>query len=107
MPQSTTTTLTAALVMDRAASLMNDTAKTVFTYAAQLPYLNMAIDELQEYFQLCNIPVTNASSAAVIVPIGTTQINPVTGAPPNDAPNYPYDLVEIQGLYERLSGSTD
>jgi len=103
-----TTSLTATSVMDKAASLMNDTAKTVYTYVAQLPYLNMAFDELQESFELNNIPVTNQTTSPVIViPIGTTSINPVDGVGSGAAPNYPTDLVEIQGLYERLTGSND
>lgn len=104
---ASTTDLTAAQVMDRSASLMNDTPKTVYTYVAQLPYLNMAVDELQEIFELNNIPITNQTSAFILVPVGTTQINPLTGYPPNTAPNYPNDLVEIQGLYERQAGSND
>lgn len=103
----TTTELTAAQVMDRVASLMNDTLKTVYTYTAQLPYLNIAADELQELFELNNIPITNQHSAFIVVPIGTDRINPRVGYPPNTAPNYPDDLVEIQGLYERASGSID
>jgi len=102
-----TTSLTAASVMDKVASLMNDTAKTSFTYAAQLPYLNMAFDELQESFELNNIPVTSQTSAAITVPIGTTAIGPIDGVGMTAAPNYPEDLVEIQGLYERLSGTLD
>lgn len=103
-----TTSLTAAQVMDKAASLMNDTAKTTYTYVAQLPYLNMAFDELQELFELNNIPVTNQTpSAPIVVPIGTTAIGSVDGIGVSAAPNYPVDLIEIQGLYERLAGSQD
>jgi len=103
-----TTDLTAAQVMDRSASLMNDTAKTVYTYVAQLPYLNMAVDELQEIFELNNIPVTNQTqSPPITVAAGIIVINPLIGYPPNTAPNYPIDLVDIQGLYERLAGSTE
>jgi len=103
-----TTSLTAAQVMDKVASLMNDTAKTTYTYIAQLPYLNMAFDELQESFELNNIPVTNQTTPIVIlVPIGTIAIGPVDGVGMTVAPNYPIDLVEIQGLYERLAGSNE
>lgn len=102
-----TTSLTAAKVMDRAASLMNDTAKTTYTYVAQLPYLNMAVDELQEAFELNNIPVTNQTAAIISVAVGTLMIGPVDGIGATPPPNYPVDLVEIQGLYERLTGSND
>ena len=93
--------------MDKVASLMNDTAKTVYTYTAVLPYLQMALDKLQENFEINNIPVTSDTSAAITVNAGTTSINPVDGVGAGAAPNYPTDLVEIRGLYERLSGTSD
>jgi hypothetical protein len=102
-----TSSYTAADVMDKAAALMNDAAKTSYTYAAMQPYLNMALDELQESFQLNNIPIYNATSAAIVVPIGTVAINAVDGPGVGSAPLLPSDIVEIQGLYERLSGSQD
>jgi hypothetical protein len=101
------TSLTASEVMDKAASLMNDTARTVYTYTAQIPYLNMALDELQEYFQLNNVPVTNQTSAAITVTSGTTMICPIDGVGAGPSPHYPADLVEIQGIYERLAGTTN
>ena len=94
--------------MDKAASLMNDTAKTTYTYVAQLPYLNMAFDELQELFELNNIPITNqTTSPPITVPVGTVVIGSVSGIGISGAPNYPADLIDIQGVYERLSGSND
>ena len=97
--------------MDRAASLMNDTAQTVYTYAAQLPYLSMALDEMQEYFEMNNIPVTNETSTVIDLDIGETAIRPAdgfgAGASPPNPPNYPENLVEIQGVYERLQGSSE
>ena len=102
------TSLTAGEVMDKSASLMNDTAKTVYTYAAQIPYLNMALDELQEFFQLNNIPVTNQTSVPITVNVGTKFIRPFDGLGSDSGsgdPVYPQDLVEIQGVYERLAGT--
>lgn len=101
------TSVTAANVMDKSASLMNDTARTVYTYAAQLPYLNMALEELEEHFQLNNIPVTNETNTYITVPIGTTAIYASDGKGSGPVPNYPSDLVDIQGVYERLSGTTN
>lgn len=88
-------------IMDNSAALMNDVAKTQYTYAAQLPYLKIAMDELQEEFELNNIPISNETSAAIIIPIGTVQLGFVT------IPALPSDLIEIQQLWERLSGSSD
>lgn len=101
------TSTTAADVMDASASLMNDTAKTVYTYSAQMPYLNMALRELQEHYELNNIPVTNETSTGITVPIGTKEIRPFDGVGSGSSLNYPSDLVEIQLISERLSGSTD
>lgn len=102
-----TTSLVASSVMDLSASLMNDTARTVYTYTAQLPYLRMALNELQEEFELNNIPVTNVTSAAVTVLTGVTAISPIDGIGAGPAPNYPDNLIEIQQLWERLSGSSE
>lgn len=102
-----TTSLTAKTVMDKSASLMNDTAKTTYTYDAQLPYLQMALDELQENFELNNIPITNVTSASITIAAGTTFISPVDGIGAGPAPNYPEDVVEFQQLWERLAGSSE
>jgi hypothetical protein len=86
--------------MEMVASLQNDTARTVYTDAACLPYLNMALDELQELFEQNNIPVTNEVSSPVItIPIGTTTIG-FTGGPPT----LPATLIEIRQLWESVSG---
>lgn len=91
---------TAGQVMDKAASLQNDTAKTVYTYVAQMPYLNMALMELQEEFELHNIPVTNEISAVINIPANTTTVVRAPGGPPA----YPIDLVEIQQIWQRQEG---
>ena len=94
--------------MDKSASLMNDTAKTVYTYVAQLPYLQMALDELQESFELSNIPISNiTTSAPITVLTGVTSIGPKDGVGVGAAPYYPENLVEIQQLWERLNGSME
>lgn len=81
------------------AALLNDTAQTIYTDAAILPYLNMASGDLQEHFQQNNIPVTNrVSSAPITVKAGVTAIGFGT------TPSLPGDLVEIQELYERPVG---
>jgi|SRR5215471_2606241 len=101
-------TLQASEVMDMSASLLNDTARSVFTYDAQMPYLNMALNELQEHFQLNNVSVTNqTTSNPITIPIGTKIVNSYDGVGKGLAPNYPNDLVEIRGIYERLSGTTN
>lgn len=91
--------VTAGEVMDSAAALLNDTQKQVYTYVAQLPYLKVAMKELREAMELSNLPVTNETSAVIAVPDGTTEIGFST------IPALPSDLVEIQRLWERSSGS--
>lgn len=90
--------------MDRSAALMNDPERTDYTYAAQLTYLNMAIDELLEILQESNSSPTNMTSAVITVAVGEFEITPTESA---TLPHYPDDLVELQGVLERLSGTTD
>jgi hypothetical protein len=93
--------LTAAQVMAKSASLLNDTARTNYTYAAQLPYLQIALQELQEMFELNGIPVTQLTSAVIQINAGVTEIvYNAAGTPTN--PSLPDDFVEPQQLWERL-----
>ena len=91
--------ITAGDVMDRAAALMNDVAKQEFTYAVQIPYLQMALSDLKMELQQNNSPVTNRESVAITVPAGTTSIG-FGGVDPK----LPDDLIEIQQLWERPEG---
>lgn len=93
-------TLSAAQVMDSAASLLNDTAKTVYTYIKQLPYLNMALQELQEYFELNEVPVVDTISAIMTVSAGTSSIGFAASGL-----KLPDDLIEPQILWERATGT--
>jgi hypothetical protein len=92
--------LIASTVMDGAAGLMNDSAKVTYTYAAQLPYLRMALLELREKYELNNIPVTEKSSAEIDVDAGETEIV-FDGT---TTPALPDDLVEPQQLWEKNRG---
>lgn len=85
--------------MDGAAALMNDTAQNTYTDVVQLPYLNIALNVLQEEFELNNIPVTNEVSA-ILTPLtsGTTVVSFTS------SPALPSNLIEIQQLYERTTG---
>jgi hypothetical protein len=91
---STATPHTAAEIMDRCAILMNDPDKTDYTYTVTLPYLNMAINELNEHLEEANVPITDQTFfQAVITPGHNAVVNP------------PLDLVEIQEVAERRLGS--
>lgn len=95
-----TVDLVASTVLAKAATLMNDTARTVYNYGAVLPYLQLAMQELQEHFELNSIPVTQLSSAVINIPTGTTQIiyNGVL------VPKLPDDMIEPAQLWERQAG---
>lgn len=101
---ASTTSLIAGQVMDRSAALMNDPAKTDYTYLAQLPYLNMAIDELSENLEESNASPTNLTSVGITLPVGKNMLTPTEHV---DTPHYPTDLVEIQSVGERVAGSSD
>jgi hypothetical protein len=92
--------LVAGTVMNAAAASLNDVARTVYTYTAQVPHLNTALQELQEEFELNDIPVTAATSAVINCPSGTTVIE-FNVAPD---PELPADLIEPQKLWERTEG---
>ena len=85
-------------IIDMVASLQNDTAQTEYTDAAVLPYLNMALDDLQETFELNNIPTTNKTSALINVTAGIDAIGFST------TPALPTGLIEIQQLWESPEG---
>lgn len=95
-----TNELSAGTVMDAAAALLNDQAKQIYTYVTQIPYLNLALQELQEFFELNNVPVTDTFSAALAVPAGTTSIGfALSGL------SLPHDLIEPVQLWESRTSS--
>jgi hypothetical protein len=89
--------LVASEVMDLAAAAMNDVDKTVYDYDTQIPYLKMALQELQEIFELNSAQVTEMSSVAIPVNAGVTEI--IFNAP--SQPRLPDNLIEPQELWER------
>jgi hypothetical protein len=101
-----TTLITAGQVMDRVANFLNDPNKTDYTYAVMLPYLNMAIDELSESMEESNSSISNQTSIVIVVPKGVWAIRHPQWIVPGE-PNYPDDLIEIQEIGERLSGTND
>jgi hypothetical protein len=93
----TTIELTAGQVMDRAASIMNDAAKSVYPYSIQLPYLNMALQDLQEHYEQNEIPVVATASVAIPVPAGTDHLTFADSG----TTKLPDDLIEPSVLWER------
>lgn len=93
--------LLASEVMDLTAAALNDANKTVYTYTVQIPYLKLALQELQEIFELNSLSVTEASSAVIPVNSGQTEIqfNVTSG------PRLPDNLIEPKQLWERNRNS--
>jgi hypothetical protein len=81
-------------ILEKSSALLNDQDRAVYTDLVLLPYLNIGMSELQEIFELNNIPVTSETSSVITVPVGTTSIGFAT------IPALPSDLVEIQELFE-------
>lgn len=85
-------------VIATVAGLMNDTDRAVYTNAACLPYFNLALDELQETYELNGIPITNETSTAIKIKSGIKRLGFDTN------PALPSDFVELQQLWESPSG---
>lgn len=93
--------LVASEVMDLAAAALNDIDKTVYDYDTQLPYLKMALQELQEIFELNSLPVTEQTSASIPFPSETSSLEFNTLG----TTRLPDNLIEPQKLWERASGT--
>ena len=90
--------ITAGSVMDLVAAVMNDTARQVYTDEAILPYMQLAYEDLKTELQDYNIPISNVTSSAILIPAGTKFIA--------DA-DMPTDLVEIMSISERTAGTSN
>lgn len=89
--------------MDLSAAALNDVNRTVYSYDVQIPYLKMALQELQETFELNSLAVTEQSSAAIPVDAGGNEIR--FNAP--SQPRLPDNLIEPQQLWERNRGTVN
>jgi hypothetical protein len=85
-------------IITTVAGLMNDSSQSRYTNTVCLPYLNLSLDELQELFELNDIPVTHETSAAITIKSGVNRLGFDT------TPALPSDLIEIQQLWESTSG---
>lgn len=95
--------LTAAQVMDFAATRLNDVSKSIYSYTIQIPFLNVALGELQEIYEANNVPVTDETSATINVPaaaIGIVEIG-YSGVAGRILPS---DLIEIKQLWQSGEG---
>ena len=93
--------LVAGTVMNKAAALVNDVSRTQYTYAVQVPYLQMAMQELQEYFELHSVPVTEKRSAIIPVDAGIVEVGYDAGPTLAELPD---DMVEPEAVWESPRG---
>lgn len=87
-------------VIEASGALLNDPELEEYTYAVQYPYLNIALSELQEIFELNGIPVTQKSSSVINVPSGITEVTFEPDIPVPGTDYLPEDLVEINEVFE-------
>lgn len=87
-------------VMDESASLLNDTAKTQFTYTAQLPYLKRANEILENLMISWGVSVQRQTSAVITVTTSSSNID-LSGLS-----GYPSDMLLPIRLLETDLGST-
>lgn len=81
-----------------AAALMNDASQTVYDNVTCLPLLNLALDELQELYELNDIPITTETSSAIWIKSGISSIGFDT------TPALPSDFIEMKQLWESPHG---
>jgi hypothetical protein len=100
-----TVNLTVLEVINFSAARLNDVNKTVYTDAIQLPFVNIALAELQELYEANNIPVTDQTSAIIEVDADVSGILEIGFAiTPPDPPELPIDLIEPKVLWESPRG---
>jgi hypothetical protein len=92
--------LLASEVMDLSAAALNDVDKTTYDYDTQLPYLKLALQELQELFQLNSLPVTEMTSAEITIRAGVTKLQFDAAG----TVRLPDNLIEILKIYETTEG---
>lgn len=94
-----TVNITGTQVATFAAARLNDASQTIYTDAIQLPFLNIALAELQEIYQANNIPVTDTTSAVIYVPLAAAGIVEIgfTGVAGRILPT---DMLELKVVWE-------
>lgn len=87
--------LLASDVMDQTAGILNDTALSLYTYTAQLPYLKKSNEELEQHFAVYGVQVERKKSAAIVVLAGALVLA------------LPADFFLPIKLFERASGNVN
>lgn len=100
--------LLASEIMDMAAARLNDVNKSLYTYVVQIPFLNIALAELQELYQANNVPITDDTSEiiqvdAVLAP-GILEITFDDDIGPGVPGYLPDDLIELKRVWQSSRG---
>lgn len=91
-------------VMDTAAAYLNDTAKSLYTYSALLPYVKMANEALEKKMLVFGVEVIRVKSDVLVLPAGSTGIVVNAGVGQIQLPS---DFLVPIDLQERNSGATN
>ncbi len=86
-------------ILATGASFLNDSDQNLFTNARMLPYLNQALRDLQERYELYDIPVTHETSDVINIPAGTAGTVTSLGFT-NPGPKLPIGPIEIKQVWE-------
>lgn len=87
--------LLASTVMDRSAALLNDVARDRFSYAIQLPYLQIANDTFSDKLVKAGIPLQKKVNTTQVIAAAATTYT------------LPADFLVPENLWERPSGQTN
>lgn len=98
--------LLASDVMNAVGPLLNDSALSRYTQTVQLPYLNIAVQELREILEDSDVDVVQKMSAIMTIAAATSPgIVSLTYSDSAGPPtNLPPDLIAIEGAWESISG---
>lgn len=99
--------LVASEIMDLSAARLNDVSKSLYTYTVQIPFLNIALEELQEIFEENQVPVTDQTSAIIEVDSAAAGIIeiPFDDGIASGVPGFlPDDLIEIKVAWQSTRG---
>lgn len=86
-------------ILETACADMNDSARRIYNWTSLRPYMNMALMELMQIFELNSLPITSQNSASITVPLGETEIAYV-----GTQAQLPADLIEPEKIWESNDG---
>jgi len=99
--------LTSGEIMDLAAARLNDVNKSLYTYTVQIPFLNLALLDLQEIYEANNVPITDQTSGIIEVDAAASGIIeiPFDDGIASGVPDFlPDDLIEIKVAWQSTRG---